>query len=85
MTPLPPDAIRRAIETPRWAGLVRLGLSIPELSLWDPTLIRQPRVLVPVDVQALYVPPGSEERFVRLPFALTRPDGEAPEETTPQR
>jgi len=46
---------------------------------WDRQLLRKPRVLVPIDVQALYVPENSSERFVRLPFANTTPDGQAPE------
>src|SRR5262249_7173539 len=41
----------------------------------DPTLLRESRVLVPIDVQALYVPAGSTEAMVQLPFALTEADG----------
>ncbi|MGH6689523.1 MAG: hypothetical protein ACREF4_02435, partial [Gammaproteobacteria bacterium] len=79
MSSLPPDEIARAIDSPRWAGLVRLDLDLDQVAHWDPSLIRQPRVLVPVDVQALFVENGSTEKFVRLPFALTSPDGVAPE------
>lgn len=79
MSSLPPDSILRALQSPRWTGLVRVGLDAAGVAAWDPGLIRQPRVLVPIDVQALYVGPQSRERFVRLPFALTRPDGDAPE------
>lgn len=79
MSSLPPDSILRALQSPRWTGLVRVGLDAAEVAAWDPGLLRQPRVLVPIDVQALYVEPGSGERFVRLPFALTRADGGEPE------
>lgn len=79
MSSLPPDAIARALQSPRWTGLVRVGLDAAQVAAWDTGLLRQPRVLVPIDVQALYVEPESRERFVRLPFTLTRPDGEDPE------
>src|SRR5690606_32931793 len=76
---LPPDSILRALQSPRWTGMLRVGLDAAQIERWDPTLLRQPRLLVPVDVQALSVEKGSTERFVRLPFALTQPDDEAPE------
>jgi len=79
MSSLPPDAILRALESPRWTGLVRVGLDAAQIGLWDPGLLRQPRVLVPIDVRALFVEKGSTERFVRLPFALTQRDDEEPE------
>ncbi len=43
-----------------------------------PQISPPPRLLVPIDVQALYVPEGSEESFARLPFALAGRDGEPP-------
>jgi hypothetical protein len=79
MSSLPPDAIARAIASPRWTGQLRLGLDAAQLSRWDGSLIRQPRVLVPVDVQALYVEQGTKVACVRLPFALTSLDDEEPE------
>ncbi|GAB3002908.1 hypothetical protein [Saccharothrix stipae] len=79
MTDLPPDLVAKAMVDPEWSRLVRLDLDVPGLRTWDPTLLRESRVLVPVDVQALYVPQGSAERFVRLPFAATAPDGQPPE------
>ena len=79
MSSLPPDAILRALESPRWTGLVRVGLDAAQIGHWDPGLLRQPRVLVPIDVRALFVEKGSRERFVRLPFALTQADDEEPE------
>jgi hypothetical protein len=79
MTELPPEAITRAMTGARWAALVRTDIDVPGLRTWDPTLLRQSRVLVPVDVQALYVPAGDTEPYVRLPFVLTAPDGQPPE------
>ena len=64
---------------PRWAALVRADIDVAGLRTWDPGLLRQSRVLVPVDVQALYVPVGDVEPYVRLPFVLTAPDGQPAE------
>jgi hypothetical protein len=64
--------------TPRWTALVRTGLDASAVGLWDPNLVRESRVLVPVDLQALHVPAGSTELMVQLPLALAAPDGEPP-------
>jgi hypothetical protein len=74
-----PGTIRQAMVSPRWTGLVRLDTTPEAIGRWDAALVRESRVLVPIDVQALYVPPGDTNKFVRLPFALTTPDGQAPE------
>lgn len=80
MSPPPdPDRIARAMVGPLWSALVRTDSDLKTVGTWDTRLIRHPRLLVPIDVQALYVAPSSAERFVRLPFALTTPDGEKPE------
>src|SRR5829696_794154 len=79
MSELEPEAIPAAQVSQRWAGLVRTGLDLAAVGTWDPFLVRDTRVLVPIDVQALYVPHGTTESFVRFPFAVTRPDGEPPE------
>jgi hypothetical protein len=79
MSPVDPQRIAKAMVSPQWAGLVRLGADLKTLGTWDGELIRHPRLLVPIDLQALFVAPGSGERFVRLPFALTTPDGKKPE------
>src|SRR5439155_8183653 len=75
-----PARLREAIASPRWTALARAELDLASLERWDPTLLRESRVLVPIDVQALYVPEGSTEAMVRLPFALTEPDGQPPAE-----
>ncbi|CCK31822.1 hypothetical protein BN159_7443 [Streptomyces davaonensis JCM 4913] len=56
--------------TASWSALVRSDLRVGEVRTWDPDLLREPRVLVPVDVQALVVPDGGEPA-VRLPGPLT--------------
>jgi len=74
-----PQTIKTAMVSPRWSGLVRLDAGVADVATWDPRLVRHSRVLVPVDVQALYVPAGDTTKFVRLPCALTTPDGQPPE------
>lgn len=77
-----PRVIQDALASPRWTAQVRLDAAPVEVAQWDPTLVREPRVLVPIDVQALFVPEGDTTAFVRLPFSLTTPDGQ-PEEPMP--
>jgi hypothetical protein len=76
MSNFDPTSMRDAMVSPRWAALVRTGLDLASVSRWDPTLLRESRVLVPIDLQALFVPPESTEAMVRLPLALTEPDGQ---------
>ena len=78
-----PGVIQEALLSPRWAAQVRLDASPVEVAQWDAKLVRDPRVLVPIDVQALYVPAGDATAFVRLPFSLTTPDGAAEEPMPP--
>jgi hypothetical protein len=73
-----PGTIAKAVATPRWTALVRTGIDAAAVGTWDPQLVRETRVLVPIDVQALYVPAGSTEPMVRIPLSLTSPDGQPP-------
>jgi len=62
------------------AGLGKAGIGVASTGIVAPlpTATADRRLLVPVDVQALYVPEGHEERFVQLPFALAGADGDEP-------
>lgn len=73
-----PGQLAKAVATPRWSALVRTGVDAATIGTWDPALVRETRVLVPIDVQALYVPAGSTEPMVRIPLTLTSPDGQPP-------
>jgi hypothetical protein len=73
-----PEQLLGLQSSPRWAAQVRLDLHPAEVVHWDPNLLRERRVVVPVDLQALVVAPGTAERFVPLPFALSTPDGADP-------
>ena len=54
------EEVRRAAASARWSALVRTGLDLASLGTWDGAILRQSRVLVPVDVQALVVAEGDE-------------------------
>jgi hypothetical protein len=76
----PPDAfdpgtIREITASKRFLAADRAQLDIGAISTWDPYLLREHRLLVPIDVQALYVPPGSTEKMVRLPMLAAGPNG----------
>lgn len=74
MTDISNDDLRRAAISPRFAALTQLDLSVGDLVNYDRALVREPRLLVPVDVCALVVGAG-DEPMVRLPF---RQEGELP-------
>ena len=70
----PPDTVRKLVQDKRFLAADRVGVSQQELATWDPHLLRDPRLLVPVDVQALFVAPNSKETFVRLPLRSGQPE-----------
>jgi hypothetical protein len=73
MTQFSPDDIRKAAVSPRWAALTQLGGVAADLHNYDRFLLREPRLLVPIDVQALVVRAGVNdgETMVSLPFRDT--------------
>ena len=74
MATFTPDIIARELKSPRWSALARTGLSLDAVGRFDAALVRDTRVLVPIDVQALVVPTGSAEPMVRLPLSIAAPD-----------
>lgn len=64
------DQVEKAVSTPRWAALTALDAVSADLHNFDQRLVREPRLLVPVDLQALVVQTGVNdgEPMVRLPF-----------------
>jgi hypothetical protein len=77
--PVKADDLKALVTAERWSALTRVDEPLVSIATWDKQLMRRPRVLVPIDVQALYAPAGSTETYVRLPFATTTPDGADPE------
>ena len=70
MTGYDPSLVTKVAGSQRWSVLARTGLTAGEIGTWDPALVRDPRLLVPVDVQALVAAPGSTEPAVRMLSAL---------------
>ena len=73
--PFNPEMIREVVRGKRFLAADRAHLDLSELATWDRYLLREHRLLVPIDVQALYVEPGSTEKMVRLPMLLAGPGG----------
>jgi hypothetical protein len=65
-----PDQIREITYSKRFLAADRAKVDVAEIGTWDDHLLREHRLLVPIDVQALYVPPGHDEPMVRLPMLL---------------
>jgi hypothetical protein len=72
----PPDLIREITQSKRFLAADRADLALGEIATWDPYLLREHRLLVPIDVQALYVQPGNTERMVRLPMLVAGSNGQ---------
>src|SRR5689334_21941884 len=79
--PAPPGAAAGTVDpgelvfNARWAAATKLDLDVGTIATWDHGLLRDSRLLVPIDVQALFVPEGGDEPMVRLPSALNAPEG----------
>ncbi len=70
-------AVREVLRSKRFLAADRAALDLGEIGTWDKYLLREHRLLVPIDLQALYVPPGSSEKMVRLPMLLAGVGGRA--------
>ena len=81
-----PEQVQEALVSKRFLAASRAKLSIEEIATWDRALVRELRLLVPIDVQALHVAAGGTEAMVRLPMLLAhKADGSAvqPEDAMP--
>lgn len=74
--PMDAAAVQQALRSKRFLAADRAGLDLREIATWDKHLLREHRLLVPIDVQALYVPPGSTEKMVRLPMLVAHVGGQ---------
>ena len=66
MAEVDPQDWRDAVLGRRFAALAQLGSNLGEVGTWDRFLSRRTRILVPIDVQALVVPPTGGEPVVPL-------------------
>jgi hypothetical protein len=65
---------------PQFSAMARSGLSLEAAATWNPELPRDPRLLVPVDVEALVVAPGTTQPRADIAVRLLRAP-ETPGET----
>src|SRR5262249_39948084 len=56
-----PGQVLKSQTTARFSALARTDVDLAAISTWDGDLLRESRVLVPVDVQALVVPDGGDD------------------------
>jgi hypothetical protein len=73
-----PAQVRAAQVMPRFSVLARTGVDVATLGTWDADLLHEPRVLVPVDVQAYVVPAAGAEPALALPGPLSPGHGTDP-------
>src|SRR4051812_8990237 len=67
-----PDLVSRAQISTAWSAATRAAVDAEMVVSWDRDLLREPRILVPIDVQAYVVPAGGDaEATVRLPCPLS--------------
>jgi len=78
MSNLEPRPLSELIFEPRWTAVSKLGLDAQMIGTWDTDLVRDLRLLVPIDVQALVVGAGADEPMVRLPSAVSDIGGQGP-------
>lgn len=69
------EEVRQLTYGKRFLAADRAQLDVREISTWDKYLLREHRLLVPMDVQALYVQAGTAEPMVRLPMLVAGPNG----------
>ena len=66
-----PNLVARTQASEMWSALTRADIDLESAVTWDRDLLREPRVLVPIDVQA-YVGAGEPaESMLRFPSPLT--------------
>ncbi|MFN7929975.1 MAG: hypothetical protein U0Y68_19055 [Blastocatellia bacterium] len=70
-----PNAIREITRSKRFLAADRAKLDVSEIATWDKFLLREHRLLVPIDVPALYIEPGNKEKMVRLPMLVAGENG----------
>jgi hypothetical protein len=71
--------------TPQWSTFARAGVDLGSAITWDRDLLREPRVLVPIDLQAVVVGAAPAEPMIRLssPLSPNAPAGSAALQGTP--
>src|SRR5215211_1808609 len=67
-----PNLVARTQVSESWSALTRADIDLASAATWDRDLLREPRVLVPIDVQAYVATAGEAgEPMLRFPSPLT--------------
>ena len=77
------EILQQAVRSKRFLAASRVNVDIDEIATWDDDLVREFRLLVPIDVQALVVRRDGEEPMARIPMLLSEDDGVDPDEAMP--
>ena len=72
-TKLTPEQIAQAVKSDQFAKLVRSELDLDAIETWDAGLRRDPRLLAPIDVQALAVAPHNRQQATPTETVLPIP------------
>jgi hypothetical protein len=73
-----PGTLSEVLQSKRFLALSRSNVDPATIATWNDTLLREMRLLVPVDLQALVVPADGGEPMLRLPMLLAG-DGGVPD------
>ena len=65
-----PAELAAVLQSKRFLAVSRAKVDVNAIGTWDDNLLRDMRLLVPVDVQALVVPQGGDEPMLRLPMLV---------------
>ncbi len=79
MSNLSNDELLKAASSARFVALSQLDATVTDFHNWDTLLVRESRLLVPVDVNALVVRAG-DEAMIRLPFRRRTGDPPTPDD-----
>jgi hypothetical protein len=67
-------ATNQAVHGAMFSALTRTGIDVATAGTWDAELVRDKRVLVPIDVQAYVVGENGDERIVPVGYLVDDPD-----------
>ena len=76
-------AVRELLRSKRFLAADRAAMTVADIASWDDALLRDHRLLVPLDVQALVVPAAGGEAMVRLPLRVADAEQGLPPPFTP--
>jgi hypothetical protein len=70
MNAFDPTQLATILQSKRFLALSRANVDVSTIATWNDDLLRDMRLLVPVDLQALVVPANGDEPMLRLPMLV---------------